>query len=179
MWRSKPDAGQCVLQACLGCKRYYGWGCSCKSLLGKQPVLSSSWLSGTDLLYDLGEIRLSSLAFFSIHRRAENVLVSHRAATPCSQSWLAFAPRCQLYKGCWECGGTQKEVFPLLPSHAHSCTVWKSLEVWSDQETATGVSHSPPRDLGKAPTVHLLFLLFQVTITPHPTPSLRILKFRT
>lgn len=82
--------------------------------LGKQPVLSSSWLSGTDLLHDLGEIRLSSLALFPIHRRAEKMLVCYRAANALLLELVGFCfqmPTLQRLGG--ECGGCLgKECFP-------------------------------------------------------------------
>lgn len=98
--------------------------------LGKQPVLSSSWLSGTDLLYDLGEIRLSSLAFFPIHRRAEKMLVSYRAANALLSELVGFCSQMPTLQGLGgECGGVSGEgVF----SHYfhHMLTVAQSGRAW-------------------------------------------------
>lgn len=138
------------MQASASCKpalaaRYYGWGCSCKSLLGEtacseQFLAFWHWL----VVWSWGNQAQFPGIFSHTQEGRKNACQLQSCKCPALRAgWLLLpdANFTRVGRGVW--GGVWgRSVFPLLPSHAHSCTVWKSLEVWSDQETATGVSHS-------------------------------------
>ena len=107
-----------------------GGAASASPCLGKQPLLSSSWLSGTDLLHDLGEIRLSSLTLFPIRRRAEKMLVSYRAANALLLELVSFCSQMPTLQGLGgECVGVSGEGAFSHCFH-HMLTVAQSGRAW-------------------------------------------------